>query len=141
LSYTSESRRQAGMRFRGPAHAAEEFYSGDIQSRSGRRHRPNPHNPARHPAVSNAFPPWWTAQTQMHPSRETGTGSPRLQHCQAQFIPTLEAAQRLPWRYLGSTPERMGFGRFHRRLHSRPPRWKTPFLRPEWVASVQDAVQ
>ena len=33
----------------------------------------------------------------MHPSRETGTGSPRLQHCQAQFIPKLEGIPaRLP---------------------------------------------
>lgn len=42
-----------------------------------------------------------------------------------------------PSRYPGKT----GFGRFHRRLHSRPPRWNSRFSRPECVPSVQDAVQ
>ena len=50
-------------------------------------------DPARHSAVTNAVPSTRTAQTQTHPSRETGTGSPRLQHCQAQFIPKSERAQ------------------------------------------------
>ena len=34
--------------------------------------------------------------TRMHKSRETGTGSPRLQHCQAQFIPQAEGTPTDP---------------------------------------------
>jgi hypothetical protein len=56
------------------------------------RHLCSP-DPARHSAVTNAVPSTRTAQTRTHPSRETGTGSPRLQHCQAQFIPKSERPQ------------------------------------------------
>ena len=55
--------------------------------------QPGSCNRAEHPAVTPAFPSSRAAQTQTHPSRETGTGSPRPGHCQAHFIPTADPAK------------------------------------------------
>ena len=55
--------------------------------------QPGSCNRAEHPAVTPAFPSSRAAQTQTHPSRETGTGSPRPGHCQAHFIPTADRAK------------------------------------------------
>lgn len=59
----------------------------DPQCRSERRSSSIPVRRQRILPIRMPFSQARGAQTQMHPSRETGTGSPRPRYCQAQFIP------------------------------------------------------
>ena len=84
-----------------PLHLFQEKGSSSIPTPllSIRWTQPGSCNQAEHPAVTPAFPSSRAARTRTHPSRETGTGSPRPQHCQAQFIPKPDGPNfRVSWR-------------------------------------------
>lgn len=90
---TPNSPLQSHLEMASPFISFKKRCSSSIPLLSIRWTQPGSCNRAEHPAVTPAFPSSRAAQTQTHPSRETGTGSPRPGHCQAHFIPTADRAK------------------------------------------------